>query len=111
MFMTDSCDRFGPGHNVHWIQRGLASRHLYDEPPLRATFMWRDGCEVDVWLEDHLERWRFHDGRQITRLVEAWKLDTVAYLLPHGLLTLVGVGCVYPCRDESQWRACTSRQT
>lgn len=99
-----TCTSCAPGHNIHWIQARLASHAA--EPAQPVHLLRREGLVVDVVIDDVVESWRFHDTPSTRAHLARWTDGARAELRPHGLLTLDGSGCLYPCRDAVNWREC-----
>lgn len=101
IFPSDTCQRFSPGHNVHFIQWNLSTRGPWQE----VTLVAREGMTVLVDIERHQETWRFHDEAYDRQILDHWRVGPGAILSEHNLLK-VGSSYLYPCRDPRTWKAC-----
>lgn len=101
IFPSDTCQRFSPGHNVHFIQWNLSTRGSWRE----VTLLAREGMTCLVEIDGHQETWRFHDEEYDREILDHWQLGPGAVLSEHNLLR-VGFKHLYPCRDPEAWRDC-----
>lgn len=75
-----ACDRYGPGHQMHYRHQGVALR----SPATPARFVNLDGVDLTIELEDgRLLHWRHHDPDRLARLLDLVPGSRVAYLREH----------------------------
>lgn len=101
IFPSDTCQRFTPGHNVHFIQWNLSTRGPWHD----VTLLSRSGMAVVVHIDGHQETWRFHDEEYDRQILDHWPVGPGATLSEHNLLQ-VGTRYLYPCRHPKDWRDC-----
>ena len=95
------CRLFHPGHNVHPIQLKLSYKGSWTDVQLIRV----DGLFADVFVEDAIQTWRFHEGA--ATILESWRPGVRTQMSDFGALR-IGARLVYPCRSEASWVDCTS---
>ena len=96
-----SCDRYSPGHQMHYRHQGDAVR----SPSRAATNAILDGTRVTLVMADGTEMaWRHHDPVRLRRILELVPSKRVVYPQFHALR----VGPYwFNCAPESEpWRDC-----